>query len=62
MKAGPKRLPGLKLVGIRLFVEDIRAVKALARQRRVSYQVMVRGWVTERVRQERETPSPWPAT
>jgi predicted DNA binding CopG/RHH family protein len=57
VKSGPKRLPGLKLVGIRLFASDIRAVKALARARRVSYQVMLRGWVSDMIRRETGEPA-----
>ena len=41
------RIPGIKLIAIRLFERDIDRAKREAKRRKVSYQAIVRNWVAE---------------
>jgi len=50
MKPGRPRIPGIKLVSLRLREQDIRAAKREARRRAMPYQTVIREWVATQAR------------
>jgi predicted DNA binding CopG/RHH family protein len=49
----------LKMVSLRLREDQITAAKAIAKEKDIPYQVLLRSWITEKIKSEkRKQPSP----